>query len=917
MPSPSSPARPFDASAAALVVVDRDFRVRGLNRAAEQAYGLTEADALGQPVNRLFTVSYLDGTIAGDVVAALERGGAWSGRVAQVLEDGRTRIVDTMLVSVAAESGEALTYAFSTPAPEADVSAEDVSHEGRFRSLFERLPDALLVQELDGRIIDANEAAARLYGFARWELVRQHARAVTADLDEPTVERMAHEIEERGWTIRRGIGRRSDGTTFPQEATITRVTVGGRGAAFVLVRDLTELLRVEAELASLTDLARLHEASGSLREVAGGALDLVRRALQADRGALGIFDAGGHLEWLAQERMEEFTAAIPDLHTARQVPWLPRILETGHAEFVDRRDPGRRTSIVSKLADRMGMAAYAVVPLRAGEELTGALGLVWSGDPPAQARHIQLLDTIGRLTGMAIANVQLRDTLVTRQHALDESEARYRALFRASPEAILIESADGRVVDANPAASALYGRSVDELVGLEVDELAALEADGLAQIVDQLRRDGGGRYRGTGIRADGSTFPTEVDIARAFIEGEERFIVNVRDLTEHERLQAELLQAQKMEALGQLVSGVAHELNNPLSAIVAFSQLMRLDERLPQDLLHDADLLMQEAERTRRIVQNLLDFARQRRPERRAANVGQLLDRTLELQSYAIGGGKISAELDIPAELPPVDVDPSQIQQVLLNLTMNAIQALGERDDSGHLWISAHTVGGTDGEGERVEVRFSDDGPGVAPEHRERLFEPFFTTKKVGEGTGLGLSVSYGIVASHGGRLWYEPRPEGGSTFVLELPVARGGAHTAPPPRLALEDAVTQRRRGGVVLVVDDEPSIRAFLERILVRAGHEVTVAADGTDGLAAVERSAFDVVLCDHRMGGMDGLQCYDRAIAIRPELRGRIVLMSGDVLNPTLRSFAEQRGLRLLAKPFDLDAILDTVDEIIARD
>ena len=259
----------------------------------------------------------------------------------------------------------------------------------------------------------------------------------------------------------------------------------------------------------------------------------------------------------------------------------------------------------------------------------------------------------------------------------------------------------------------------------------------------------------------------------------------------------ELLQAQKMEAIGQLVSGVAHELNNPLAAIIAFSQLLRSDERLPDDMRHDAGLLVQEADRTRRIVQNLLDFARARPPERRPTSIAVLVQSVLELQSYALNTNQIQVKVDIPATLPEVDLDRAQLQQVLLNLTINAIQALRSRqrkppgppvgqrgageDRSGIGWPEGREAVRRQ---ERVRITIRDDGPGVPESARARLFDPFFTTKQPGEGTGLGLSVSFGIVAAHGGELWYEPGPGGvGSSFIMELPVRREADERTAPAR--------------------------------------------------------------------------------------------------------------------------------------
>ena len=240
-----------------------------------------------------------------------------------------------------------------------------------------------------------------------------------------------------------------------------------------------------------------------------------------------------------------------------------------------------------------------------------------------------------------------------------------------------------------------------------------------------------------------------------------------------ERLQTELLHAQKMEALGQLISGVAHELNNPLAAIIAFSQLIRSDERLPADLVHDADLLVQEAERTRRIVQNLLEFARQRTPDRRPTQLHQLVERTIELNTYALRAGRIDVDMQLPGDLPLVLVDADQIQQVLLNLTLNAIQAIRASKPSGTITVSARVAphAGPDGES-RVRLTVEDDGPGIKESVRGRIFEPFFTTKEDGERTGLGLSVSHEIMAAHDGNLWFEPGADRGAAFLVDLPVA-------------------------------------------------------------------------------------------------------------------------------------------------
>jgi signal transduction histidine kinase/ActR/RegA family two-component response regulator len=465
------------------------------------------------------------------------------------------------------------------------------------------------------------------------------------------------------------------------------------------------------------------------------------------------------------------------------------------------------------------------------------------------------------------------------------------ALVATLSDAAILTDADGVVTGWNSAAEAAYGIRRAEALGRRLD--VVLER-WRGRISDAQRVPPG---PGTGGETEG---------------------MFGRRASDEQRLQAELIQAQKMEAIGQLVSGVAHELNNPLAAIVAFSQLIVRDPRLPDDLKHDAALLIQESDRTRRIVQNLLDFARQRPPERHPTPLRALVQSILDLQSYMISAARVEVELDIPDDLPPIPIDRAQMQQVLLNLTNNAIHEMRSSGTGGHLAIRARVEVPAEG-GPVARIMVADDGPGVAPEHRDRLFVPFFTTKPPGEGTGLGLPVSFGIVAAHGGTLSYQPGAGGrGATFVVELPTV--AAPDAPPPDAAAVPVAPTPPGGQAkrarVLVLDDEPSIRRFLAKALDLAGHEAIVASNGAQVLEIVDSEPIDAILCDHRMAGMSGTEVYEAVVARRPGLGERFVFMSGDVLNPDLLEFANARGIRLLAKPFDLEAVGRTVREILSR-
>jgi PAS domain S-box-containing protein len=783
----------------------------------------------------------------------------------------------------------------------------------RFSHLFEHLPEALVIVE-DGRITNANRAATQLYRCQRKELIGHDLTELWADAERAAVgDQLAH-AEGRDQQVISGVGRRFDGGTFAQEM---RVATGDDVPrwSYVVARDLSERQRLEAGLAGLADLARLHEQEGTLATVAARALGLTRRMLSADRGVICSFNGNDPVEWLADHRLGRLIEAARELRP-EQIPWLQHALETGRPQLIDRRADEHARSPLSTAADQLRVTAFVVVPIHVGSELTGVVGVTWSGEPPELAADREILAAIGRLIGLALANVRLRDSLLARQQALDESEGRYRSLFHEAPEPMLLQSADGVVLDANAAACTVFGRRRRDLLGTATDEIWSLTRERRSRMRSQLRRRGRANARGQGQRPDGSTFPLILHAAVTMLRGEERLLVQVRDLTEQERMQGELLQAQKMEALGQLISGVAHELNNPLSAIVAFSQLLRADERLPDELSRDADLLMREADRTRRIVQNLLDFARQRPPERQPTDLAALVERTLELHSYALGTAAISVERELPDDLPPVDADPGQIQQVLLNLTLNAIQAIGTRPEGGSIAIQAAAVT-TEAGRRRVRLTIADDGPGISSAVHARLFEPFFTTKPVGQGTGLGLPVSYGIVAAHGGRLWHEPGTGRGATFVMELPAGSGsradasaGADRAP---VAIPVGNTAQAR---IMAVDDEPAVRKMIERALTRVGHEVALAEGGADALAQLAQGPVDLLLIDHRMADIDGIALYRKVVEQVPALLGRAVLMSGDTLNPELQEFTRASGLRMLAKPFDVASLVVVIEEELAR-
>jgi two-component system NtrC family sensor kinase len=376
-------------------------------------------------------------------------------------------------------------------------------------------------------------------------------------------------------------------------------------------------------------------------------------------------------------------------------------------------------------------------------------------------------------------------------------------------------------------------------------------------------------------------------------------------LTRLRDTQAQLVQAAKMSALGQLVSGVAHELNNPLSVIIGYGQLL-LSRDTPQALRRPVELMVAQGDRMAKIVRNLLFFARQRPPERAAVRLQAVIEQTLALRLNQLTLSGITVETEFASDLPEITGDAQQLEQVFLNLLLNAEQAILEMKPQGRIVVRT----GVSPDGRTLLAEVVDDGPGIPPEVLPRVFEPFYTTKTVGSGTGLGLSVSYGILEEHGGKLSVRSRP-GETTFAIELPVSRA-PETAPKPR---PRAPVASGTGRVALVVEDEPSVLDLVVTLLRQQGWRVDMASGGRTGLECVERRSYDLIVSDIRMPDGDGQEFYRAVLAREPALARRFVFITGDTANPGAWKFLEESGVPVIEKPFPPATFEDAVARVMA--
>ena len=488
--------------------------------------------------------------------------------------------------------------------------------------------------------------------------------------------------------------------------------------------------------------------------------------------------------------------------------------------------------------------------------------------------------------------------------ALRASEASYRAIFDATEDAIFLHDIEtGAIVDVNARACAEFGHTREELKKLSIGALSAgtypyTQEEAMvhfARVVagepmhlEWLCRTHSGKLRWH-----------ELHGKRVTIDGRDRVLALARDITDKKRAQADLAreressyEREKLAALGSLLAGVAHELNNPLSVVVARAVL--LEEQGNPDTQVAAAKIRAAAERCARIVRTFLAMARQQPPQRGPVAIDDVITAALDIAGYAVRATGIEVTVELAEDIPTIDADADQLHQVLLNLILNAQQSLQDLAGRRRIDISGRFERAL----QRVPITVADNGPGIPEPARARVFEPYFTTKPTGVGTGVGLAVSLAFVEAHGGTLTLEP-PEmraAGAAFLVSLPVGEARPHA--PPEDAAADAAAPAR---TVLVVDDQEEVRETLAEILADAQHRVVTAASGREALERIAAQRYDVIFADMRMPDLDGRALYREIEKRWPHQAERVVFVTGDMLTTALREFVARSGRPLIEKPF----------------
>jgi two-component system NtrC family sensor kinase len=543
-----------------------------------------------------------------------------------------------------------------------------------------------------------------------------------------------------------------------------------------------------------------------------------------------------------------------------------------------------------------GVRSSLNLPLIVENKVIGALNFYSDNKDFFSDEIVVELQPIADQLALALANQSLFDHVA-------RAKLEWETTFDAVTEGIVVVNEDHVIVRLNQAAAELLGSSVDELTGSSCRTSLHGLISGNSTCALQDPQQGMDSIQFEAELPDGKTL--EVVIDSVFDEsgkftGGAHFL---RDISESKQMRQRLLTSEKMVAVGQLVSGVAHEINNPLTGITGYAQLLMMREDIDEKTRADAEAIATEADRATRIVRQLLSFARKHQPARELANVNDIVRDCVGLKGYDLKVNNVEIRTSLDEALPGIAVDSHQIQQVFINMITNAEQAIHENDKAGTLEISSSVSDG------KVRVTFIDDGPGVPAEGRTRLFDPFFTTKDVGKGTGLGLSVCYGIIQEHDGSIWAEEPEEGtGAVFVIELPVAAAATKIQTG-----EDAQSETVTGRI-LMIDDDESVREVLTETLRRVGHEVDAAANGEEALKLIGNNEYDCVISDVKMPVMTGAELHLAVKSINPEAAARFIFISGDTVNEETRRYLESISNPSLSKPFSLQELEEELQKML---
>jgi len=536
------------------------------------------------------------------------------------------------------------------------------------------------------------------------------------------------------------------------------------------------------------------------------------------------------------------------------------------------------------------------IPLYRRNLPIGMIGICSSDRSNVDESKVRLLYTISN---------QASATL-DRFLSLRESEqSRFRSAVNSMTEGVILADLTGHALMTNPAAEKIMSK-----LDLKTDT-RFVESVGSRELKSGIAHIKKGKTLSFSEEIQFSKFQTILNItASAVLDAKEKMtgiVFVLSDITRQRQMQEQMIQTEKLSALGELISGVAHELNNPLASVIGYAQLLQ-SAQVPGDVKKKLEVINSESKRCQRIVEDLLTFARKHRFEMKRIDVNSAIDSVLQLISYQCKVNGIELEKNYSKGIPRIVADLHQIQQVFLNILSNALQALIESKKKRTICI------GTSVTDRSVTVEFKDNGPGIREENIRRVFDPFFTTKGAGRGTGLGLSIARGTVREHGGDIDVSSIFGKGTAFTVRFPVTKDVKAKEPAALSHHEtDCIPKKRK---ILVVDDEKQIYHMIEEALRCDEHILGYACNGSDAIDELQATDYDLIISDLKMPIMDGKELFAQVNKKYPHLKDRFIFITGDTAGHSTSEFVRKKKVKLLAKPFDVDDIKKAVREIFLK-
>jgi len=870
----------FEYSHVANALVGLDGKIIDANQSAAELYGYDKSEIIGKSLLGFFTAE--SGVKAAEAIA-LGLQGAYAGPMEfDVLTKGGPRkFFFPGGYHVVLEGGKETGFLISAvDITERNKAEETIKQsEERYRTILEEMQDGYFEVDLAGNYTFGNDANCRQLGYSREELIGLNYRAFIASEDIENVYKAFNQVYREGQPIR-------DFTfkTVRKDGSIGQ----GELAVFPLRNEKGDIIGFR----------------GIGRDIAGR-MQMIEALRQSEERYRTV--------------LEEMEEAYYELDLAGNLTFFNDALV---------RNSG------SSREDLMGMGYKAYTPAKDMKRVYNAFNQVYKTGKPFKGLPLQSLrkdgtiifseDTVlplrnkaGEIIGFRGVSHNVTERLQMME-ALRRSEERYRTMLDEMEEAYYEVDLTGNFTFFSDALCRQLGYSREEIMGMSYRIYIPPEnAKKVFEVYNTVYRTGepSKLFTSSQIKKDGTRVHTEDSIFP--MRDEEGKIIGFRgisrDITDRKQRDEERKQleqkaqfASRLASVGELASGVAHEINNPLTAVIGYAHLLLERKDIPVDIKRDVEVINEGAQRVAGIIKKLLVFARQTKPERTYVDINEIINTTLELRAYSLQSNNIKVILQLDPDLPMTVADPGQLQQVFLNLIMNAETEVKLVHGGGKLAIKTEQIG------DNLRISFKDNGLGIAKENLERIFNPFFTTRKVGQGTGLGLSVCHGIVTEHKGRIWAESQLGRGANFIVELPVVNENKQLEMPEPVVRE---TRKAAKAKILVVDDEMVVRQFVSQILAEEGHEVEVVDSAEGALEEVNNKEYQAIMLDIKMPGMSGIELYQHFQKISPLLADKVVFITGDVMGTSTMTFLSKTKAPYIIKPFDAKQLKAEINRVLA--